>query len=234
MKRGRDGFTLVELIVVVAILLVLGMSALAMAARVRDDARQVRCIGNLRQWGVALSLHMADHDGALPRRGQGVQPVAQIDRPEDWFNCLPPYLGLPSYSEQVKTGTVAKPRDASVFVCPAAVREKDNPHPHFLSYAMNMYLSPWIRPQPHRLAELENPSQLAFMADAPGGWASTVPSRMGYSVQPRHSGKANVVFVDGHVRSFDGGYLGCGSGEISRPDIRWQTLSAGINQTPVP
>ena len=44
----------------------------------------------------------------------------------------------------------------------------------------------------------------------------------------------DVVFVDGRVQSFAGDYLGCGVGERTEPDIRWQTLSDGINQVPVP
>ena len=99
-----------------------------------------------------------------------------------------------------------------------------------------MYLSPWIRPQPHMLQQLPNPRQLAFMSDAPGGWASTIPSSQAYSVVARHEGRANVVFVDGHAQSFDGTYLGCGIGEPKPElsDCRWQTLSEGTNQTPLP
>jgi prepilin-type processing-associated H-X9-DG protein len=97
-----------------------------------------------------------------------------------------------------------------------------------------MYLSPWIRPQPHKLSEIPKPEQLAFMADAPGQYASTVPSQLGYSVIARHGGWANVVFVDGRAQAFSSGYLGCGVGEPQRPDIRWQTLTDGINQSPVP
>jgi len=97
-----------------------------------------------------------------------------------------------------------------------------------------MYLSPWIRPAQHNLTEIPNPEQLAFMADALGPYSSTVPSQLGYSVVARHAGMANVAFVDGRVQAFTGAYIGCGVGEPTRPDIRWQTLTAGINQAPVP
>ena len=97
-----------------------------------------------------------------------------------------------------------------------------------------MYLSPWNRPDPHRRIEIDNPSQLAFLADAPGAYASTIPSSQPFSVVARHQGRANVCFVDGHVASLDGAYVGCGTGEPLRPDIRWQTLTGGINQQPLP
>lgn len=226
------GFTLVELLVVVSVIAILTGLVLASIQRVQQSALQTACVNNLRQWGMALNLYAGDHDNSTPRRGQGIQPVTQIDRPEDWFNALPPYLKLASYSEQVAAGRPARVGEKSVFVCPSAV--DSGKYPHFICYGMNMYFSPWIRPDPHRLSELPNLSQLAFMADAPGGWASTVPSSMDYSVQARHNGRANVVFADGHVQTFRGTYLGCGTGEPIRPDIRWETLSEGINLRKLP
>ena len=99
---------------------------------------------------------------------------------------------------------------------------------------MNMYLSPWNRPDMHRIQEIPSPSLVAFLADGPGGWSSTVPSSQGYSVQARHRGMANVVFLDGHVQPFDGEYLGCGKGNESKPDIHWLTGTGGTNQVTVP
>lgn len=234
MNRKRNGFTVVELLMVVSIIGILTALVSAVAGNALQQSKSATCISNLRQWGIALNLYCADHDGYTPRRGQGVQPVWVINRPDDWFNALPPYFNQPSYNDDVQQGHPAKPGDKSVFVCPAA--EAEPQYANFLCYGMNMYLSPWIRPQPHKLQELPNPSQLAFMADAPGGWASTIPSSQGYSVKARHNGRANVVFIDGHVQSFNGGYLGCGKGEPNPelPDVRWQTLTDGINQSPMP
>ena len=228
----RSAFTLVELLVVIAIIGLLAGLVLSALGKARGRGESARCAGNLRQWGLALQLYICDYDEYIPRRGQGVQPLALINRPEDWFNCLPKYFGVQSYSNLVATGKTPRAGDASsLFIDPTA---KDPGGAYFLPYAMNMYLSPWIRPEQHRLLEIPNPGQLAFMADASGKYASTVPSQLGYSVLARHSGRANVVFVDGRVDSFSGDYLGCGVGEPTRPDIRWQTLTAGINQAPVP
>lgn len=198
----------------------------------KEESRSVQCLSNLKQWGVALDLYAADHDGYTPRRGQGVQPFTVTNRPEDWFNALPPYLGLSAYSDQLAAGNLQTSGNNSAFDCPSAVNDKKNPN--FVSYAMNMYLSPWIRPNPHRLSELPNLSQLAFLADGPGGWCSAIPSIMNFSVVARHNGRVNVVFCDGHAQSLPGSYVGCGTGETVQSDIRWQTLSDGINQAPLP
>lgn len=232
MKRHAPAFTLIELLCSIAIMATLVALSASAVGFARGKVEAAKCMSNLRQWSVALHLYCADNDGYLPRRGQGVQAVWVIDRAEDWFNALPPYIGEKPYVDQVGEGHPAKPGQKSMFVCPTA---RDNgKHAHFLCYGMNMYLSPWIRPEPHRLAEIPAPQQLAFMADAPGGWASTVPSRTDYSVEARHRGRANVVFLDGHSVSYDGKYIGCNTGEPSRPDIRWQTLTGGVNQTPLP
>jgi len=234
MRRALKGFTLVELLVTVVIILVLVATTLAVSQKMAETGREASCVSNLRQWGAALLQYIPDNGGKIPRRGQGVQPLGQIEANDWWFNALPPYFGMPPYKEQYAAGTQPKPGDTHVMICPTARRAKDENSRHFLSYAMNMYLSPTIRPESHRLDDLDRVSQLAFMADAPGPYSSTVPSRNAYSVEARHSGRANVVFVDGHVQAFRGDYLGCGSGEKACADIRWQTLSAGVNQTPVP
>jgi prepilin-type processing-associated H-X9-DG protein len=154
-----------------------------------------------------------------------------LDRPQDWFNCLPPYLGSPSYEALVSARQAPQAGSKSIFVCPSA---KATSNPNFMAYAMNMYLSPWIRPNQHHLAEIAQPGLLVFMADGPGGYSSTVPSALAYSVAPRHSQCANLLFLDGHVAAYAGSYLGCGSGGIEQPDVHWQTGTAGVNQNPVP
>lgn len=224
------GFSLVELLVATAVIGVLAVMLTAAVGAVRDRAKTTACAANLRQWGTALQLDLADHDGRLPRRGQGVQPVRVIDRPEDWFNALPPYLGMDTYAERVERGDPVRPGENSVFVCPAAT--VTNSFEHFICYGMNMYLSRWDQPEPTAAAALPDPAHLAFMADSPGGYASTVPSAAQYSVMPRHGGAANVLFVDGHVELFDGDYLGCGTGDRTQSDVRWQTLVEGDRWRP--
>jgi len=121
--------------------------------------------------------------------------------------------------------------DCTSFVCPNA---KPTGTEQFLSYAMNIYVSPWIRPMPHRLDEIPQPDAVVFLADGPGGYSSTAPSVKPYSVPSRHTDRANVAFLDGHVQTFTGSYLGCGIGDPQRPDVRWQTGTSGANQAPVP
>jgi len=90
------GFTLVELLVVIGIVAALAAISLSSLSAMRTRARCIQCVSNLSQWGMALQMYINDNDGYLPRRGQGVQAVFLYDRPDDWFNCLTPYLEMPS------------------------------------------------------------------------------------------------------------------------------------------
>src|SRR5262249_39564985 len=156
----------------------------------------------------------------LPRRGQGVQPLTRLDRPEDWFNALPRYLNSPPYSELATNDHKPKAHDQSVFVCPVAT---DPGGLYFLPYGMNMNLSPWNLPQPTRLSAVRQPVMVVALGEGPGPYSSTYPSPQPYSVVARHAGTVNLVFLDGHVQSYRRAYVGCGVGDPHRADVSWLT-----------
>jgi prepilin-type N-terminal cleavage/methylation domain-containing protein/prepilin-type processing-associated H-X9-DG protein len=224
--RTRRAFTLVELLVSISVMAILSMLLLPVIAQARAATHVTTCLANLRQMGHGLSLYMDDGDGFLPRRGQGEKPLYRIDRMADWFNCLLPYVDSRPYVDLYTLGRRPREGENHVLICPTA---RDPKWLHFLPYGMNMMLSPWVRPMPHRISELPRPSLLAFMSEGPGAYCATMPSQALYGVLPRHTGRANVGFVDSHAVTFDGKYLGCGAGDPRRPDVRWDTESDGIN-----
>ena len=213
-------FTLVELLVVIAIIAILAGFAAGVYGRTQASRDQVESAARLRQWGVALGAYVGQNDGDLPRRGQGVQPVTQMDRPEDWFNALPPFLSQPGYGELVKTGRRPKANEHSIFVRPGA---KDPGGTAFLSYGMNMNLSPWNLPAPTKITRIEQPASTVFLAECPGAYASTYPSARPYGCVAPYNGRGNILFLDGHVGVFDADYIGVGKGDPQREDVRWLT-----------
>ena len=64
---------------------------------------------------------------------------------------------------------------------------------------------------------------MVFMADGPGSYCSTFPSRTagGYNPAARHGGAVNLAFVDGHVAAIGGCGVRVGTGVVARADARW-------------
>ena len=224
--RRSSAFTLIELLIAIGVIAALMGLALGVGQGVRAAAHSTGCKNNLRQFGHALSVYMDDYNEYIPRRGQGDRKLAQVSRMDDWFNALLPALGSPPYCQLVAEGRQPKEGDKHVLICPTA---SDPGWTYFLPYGMNLYLSPWIRPEPHRLSDLPSPATLVFLADAPGPYSGTMPTDREFSLVARHSGQANLVFLDSHVQAFEGTYLGCGVGDPKRSDVCWETGSAGVN-----
>ncbi len=62
MKSSRNGFTIIELLVVLAIIVVLAGIVYAATGRTRENARQTVCLSNLKQMTMALSMYCQDSD----------------------------------------------------------------------------------------------------------------------------------------------------------------------------
>ncbi|MFO7821132.1 MAG: type II secretion system protein, partial [Lentisphaeria bacterium] len=63
---GRRAFTLVELLIVVAIVAILVGMVLPTLAKAGALAKMVHCQGRLKQWGVLFEIYAADSGGVYP------------------------------------------------------------------------------------------------------------------------------------------------------------------------
>ena len=217
-QHPHRAFTLVELLVVIGIVAILIGLLLPALARARDQAARVTCTSNLRQWAAAALVYANQENGWLPRRGQGTQPTAQIDRPTDWFNALPPIMRIKPFFDLVNANRTPRPGDGSIWMCPSAV---DAGQKYFFAYGMNMRMSTWQSPTPDKIGRIGSWSTVVFMADAPGAFCSVLPAAAAYSPLARHRARVNISFLDGHVGSFTAQEVGCGIGDPQRADVRW-------------
>jgi prepilin-type N-terminal cleavage/methylation domain-containing protein len=61
----KSSFTLIELLVVIAIIALLMSILMPALARVREQARMIGCMANLRQWGLVSTMYAEANDGKL-------------------------------------------------------------------------------------------------------------------------------------------------------------------------
>lgn len=80
-RTALPAFTLVELLVVVAIIALLTAILLPVFFTVRGKARQTVCVSNLRQIGMAISLYSQDEDDLYPA---GKDPSDEYAVPDLW------------------------------------------------------------------------------------------------------------------------------------------------------
>ena len=131
--QNKNGFTLVELLVVVAIIAILMAILLPALSMAREKARQAQCIGNLKQQGIAMIMWF-DNAGKYvfwddPPMGVNGSLAAwpevlgmAIAYTRDKVEKNRAYLTAQAYPPEFFTKVVD---NMQVFMCPS-----DKPHPH--------------------------------------------------------------------------------------------------------
>jgi prepilin-type N-terminal cleavage/methylation domain-containing protein/prepilin-type processing-associated H-X9-DG protein len=132
-----SAFTLIELLVVVAIIGILASMLLPAIAKAKAKAQAIKCLGQMRQWGLALNVYAGENDDVVPRDGTDARGEYSVDTgavsgpgsprdPTAWFNALPPNAGEKPLSNYWAGAT--RPREelpfpgglGSLWHCPAA------------------------------------------------------------------------------------------------------------------
>jgi prepilin-type N-terminal cleavage/methylation domain-containing protein len=191
-RSGSTGFTLVELLVTVAIIGILASLLFPQVGKVMDRAAMAQSTNNLRQIGIAISGYVADNNGSLPNRKYG--------DPESWLNQAYARLYNKPWPGYVPSETGANLR-GTVFFSPMLKSSEPGP---WRSYGWNACLqdlgdgSPAQEKPPSRVVGLARPSKLILCGDSRNG--SVIQP---WTVQFRNEGKAFMLMADYHVQLFE-------------------------------
>lgn len=191
----RQGFTLVELMVVLAIIAVLVSLFLPTLRRAREQAQRVQCMSNIRQVTQAFTAYATDHDGQFLCLESGNAQVG---------------IASPSDDGQVILALYPYIHNSRVFHCPADPRDTG------LSYVPNDLLGPkgavwaaYIKPLP-RFLKVSNAATTYAMIEEFDLHPKTLNNPGGFVVQPApamiwidtpgvaHGAGSCITFLDGH------------------------------------
>jgi prepilin-type N-terminal cleavage/methylation domain-containing protein/prepilin-type processing-associated H-X9-DG protein len=255
-RTGNRGFTLMELLVVMAVIATLAALLFPVFAQARARARQATCINNLRQIAQAGLLYVQDHDERFPSCYLMHEPPYTIDP----RTTLQPYI-----------------RNWSLFYCPERFTVRPEcldpehnfqPNSRCMGYGYNWGSGlGWGQSLAKRdglvrwpyfnapvaigigLYEVASSAHCFFYGDTndsnfltllreamPGVGSREVVDPLGSPYEPpRHHGGNNFAFVDGHVQwlRFPGG-LSSDGGPWVVPDMSMYSHTGRWETAPVP
>ncbi len=198
-RQAQAGFTLVELLVVTAIISILAGMLLPALERTLGQARQISCANNLKQLSTALDLYSGDWNDYMVINWY-------IGPSVTWAYPLNIYLGIPLTEKNLQPITKC-PADLKWFAT-AVSGVKTTAEP---SYGYNLHLGPCSPERYHKQSDVKRPSQTIRFADS-GHYAEDLwyADDLDYvqagnyyrCIWSRHAPGANIAWCDGHVRFY--------------------------------
>ena len=216
--KAGSGFTLVELLVVIASIAILSALLLPVVSAAKKRAQRTTCLNNLRQINLGTRMYADDSFDAPPSPGSAAAGANPMVLYSGYKQLMKNYVGLKG---------VSSPQD-KLFACPAdgsfpsffltnttwpwryvSMSFHDQPFSDFSSYVFNggnnlahtNKINNAVIPRPGltgvKLSAVKHPSRTALIVEgsAPGPWSWHDP------MPPVlfNDAKNMVSFVDGHV-----------------------------------
>lgn len=214
------GFSLVEMLVVVAIIAVLGVLSIPALSGAFEQTKEAKCSHHLRSLGLAIQTYTVENQGRYPI---SLHTAGSSNFTAGWLFKLVPYLdgslqpnGLVDNLGNALE-TYVSPGDIQADARQTRMRQVNRPNS---SYLYNDFLE---HPEHNRLANLTNPAGTIVLFPASDtiaikfsedhihginwdkGWHTLIndvqPNRFrrGNSNSAKTNGSAAYLFADGHV-----------------------------------
>ena len=216
-RLGNAAFTLVELLVVIAVIAILASLLLPALSEARQRATGVQCLSNSRQLALGWMLYADDFGGRLPYNvgGAGTGRGVGARHPLNWANGILDWELTPdnTNSAMLKTGGIGPyvAGNVSVYRCPAdrvlsSLQQEAGWSSRVRTYSMNAMMGN-AGAASAAGSNVNNPGYVQFFK------IHQVPAPVNY-----------FVFVEEHPDSVNDGYF------LNRGDEReWVDLPASFH-----
>ncbi|MCS7033152.1 MAG: hypothetical protein NZ561_04050 [Phycisphaerae bacterium] len=225
-RRAPGGWSLIEALVVIAIIAILLGILIPAVSRMRAHSQRTQCAANLFQLGKGFMAYAAEFNGYVLRVSYDYYLPGPV-----WIGAIPRYLGAP------RNWTWADQRRIGSFMCPSHPLRDDAVPTHYTLNCLAVETAPnWRGAPPTLLGSVRNASQVPLLVESsdrfgpipiaypPGAMSNdaiydetfhviTGPQHLADGARPRmtwsrHIGRtSNVLFFDGHVETVaDPGY----------------------------
>ena len=223
--ESRNYFTLIELLIVVAVITILAGLLLPALKNAREKARTIQCLNQVKTLSSLFLLYADDYNGYLPSQantGSAITRDGTDKTPRDsgyWQSVIAQlYLQKPSMLK------------AKVGLCPSGPKN----NPVGTTYGGNQYIASgisnsWVVRPPGRTGTFKKPSMTAILIENEGNngnfhcmaykGGSSYAESMAASF--RHNNFCNVGMLDGHTASLGKKYV---PSVVSYPQGTFQLL----------
>ncbi|MCO5297589.1 MAG: prepilin-type N-terminal cleavage/methylation domain-containing protein [Fimbriimonadaceae bacterium] len=210
-NHSRRGFTLIELMVVVAIIALLAALLFPVFARAKAAAKQATCISNLKQIGSSILLYMADYDDVFPHALDASDKYApDIWAHEPEFYARIPYMPLLSEALQPylkNQGVFHCPSDTGTQVLDNHFGERFESAPSmFATFGSSYFFRTEIAFRAFTQTRFQLPADVNVLFDGAGHWhgsarAITMEDDFGTMFELLGKYRYNTLFGDMHAKS---------------------------------